>query len=97
MNLADRIVALEVGSGWNKAYAVGKFVTCGTGLTAEEFTHSWEVAGALMEKCCHNKLMQIERWEDSTDWSVDFGGRCCADNESLPHAIILACVEALSE
>ena len=65
------------------------------GLSARAFVRDWRVAGALMEKACHNKLMQVEQWEDSTEWAVDFGGHACADNESLPLAIIQACVWAM--
>lgn len=65
------------------------------GLSAEQFVRDWRIAGQLMELAIQNKLMQVERWDDSLDWAVDFGGAASADHGSLPRAIIEACVKLL--
>jgi hypothetical protein len=94
--LADRIVALGVGSS-SPLENTMLYCIAAAFLRDDQFVRDWRVAGAMMEKVCHNKLMQIEQWDDSTEWAVDFGGMACADNESLPRAITEACVEALTQ
>lgn len=96
MNLADRIVALGVGVVRTVGEpAIYKYYD---EMLADEFTHSWEVAGALIEK-------YLVKFPGSTLFLDFYGGgnfQCTPtgvdvqiDNDSLPHAIILACVEAL--
>ena len=58
--LADRIVALGIGSNADDSNVYWKN-DIPYRLTADKFTHSWEVAGALEDKC-------IEK-----DWSVSTG------------------------
>lgn len=55
--------------------------------TASEIVTDWRVAGALMEKCLQVGLLMdvMERWDS---WAL-------SASESLPSAIIEACVEAL--
>jgi len=102
--LAKRIVALGVGQAHPKG---GVYYLSGAhSVSADEFTHSWEVAGALMEKC---ENIEIRSWlfdannepepEEDAFWQVLADGKAQqikeAQEKSLPHAIILACVEAL--
>ena len=99
-NLANRIVALGVGTMYGSEifYSLesSEYVQ---GWEADQFTHSWEVAGALMEKVVTETDRDvIAMWDD--------GKYLCAvdryddmaieqSTESLPYAINLACVEAL--
>lgn len=65
------------------------------GRSDHKLVRDWRVAGAVMELAIQNKLMQVERWDESLDWAVDFGGGACSDHGSLPRAIIEACVKLL--
>ncbi len=91
-NLADRIVAFGVG-GLSKIQENGYRIDRTFNLTADQFTHSWEVAGSLMEKCDD---IEIGALSDG-NWSVIVNDLKAGQSwdESLPHAIILACIEAL--
>ena len=106
MNLADRIVAFGVGKVSEPDMHGDYMIPCWQGIeygaermTTEQFTHSWEVAGALMEKC--NKIFAEVLNENEGIWAVRADGitktREWYETNSLPHAIILACVEALEE
>jgi len=98
MNLADRIVALGVGihdpSLGGRNYWIQDRIW--PPIPADKFTHSWEVAGALMEKCQKVYVEYIgepeqtvyARAENNRTWDWLHG-------DSLPHVIIQACVEAL--
>jgi hypothetical protein len=105
--LADQVVALGVGYNYH-----GAMDWYGTDLSnpdyralmaAEQFVRDWRVAGALMEKAADNDD-QVLAWKDE---SGRF--RCDLPNvpserldympesrESLPRAIIEACVVSLS-
>lgn len=95
--LANRVVALGVINQSGNCYSFDEF-PCDpySVMSASMVVRDWRVAGALMEKAIiGDRLMQVERWEDSDEFAVDFGGHACADGKPLPRAIILACVEAL--
>jgi hypothetical protein len=97
--LADKVVALGVGtlSADNKSY----WLPCGNlyVTSAYKFVRDWRVAGALMEKALNGeRLLNIAH--DKTVF-IFTGLEPPADyievqSESLPRAIIEACVEALS-
>jgi len=106
--LADKVVALGVGyadrggPGFMDDYTLGGI---GNELNADEFVRDWRVAGALMEKCI---AMDVEYME--IDSGYGRGWQVCntiagkqpykyhkANNDSLPRAIIEACVAALEE
>ncbi len=96
--LADAVVALGVGlpiTGLGPN--VYRASNSDKNLTASEFVRDWRVAGALMEK--QKRLLTISTpvggkwWVDTEN---DEGSDCTRSNESLPRAIIEACVEALS-
>lgn len=60
------------------------------------FVRDWRVAGALMEKCPYG----VDVWKAKKGWDVQAHGMSGddpgnANDESLPRAIIAACVEAL--
>lgn len=106
--LADRIVALGVGHKGvvSRGYYLPSDEGWDGGLTTDKFTHSWEVAGALMEKCwTKGFFIQIDRRKElpsitvtldyNEDGSAEVISQC--GTASLPHAINLACVEALEE
>ena len=104
--LADKVVALELdGLHGRYAHKAGnrEWFTYARDMEAKEFVRDWRVAGALMEKCCFHKYGTAQFQDGSTDnytatvekskyshWSL-------AENESLPRAIIEACVEALDD
>lgn len=97
--LADKVVALGVG--YASTFAAlpirYRFEPFGENMYASEFVHDWRVAGALMEMMDEGMgTIFIDRytstWQISPTW-VDVQ----VENESLPRAIIEACVAALSE
>jgi hypothetical protein len=96
--LADAVVALGVGEYSlghpvdPNGYTIGRQV-----MTHERFVTDWRVAGTLMEKVTHAKIFLAM---NDKDWKVSAGidGRTEGGrNESLPRAIIEACVAALSD
>ena len=103
--LADRIVALGVGKA-NQIYpdGIGRFYQVDidadwqTSKNSSKFVRDWRVAGALMEKMDGELLIWRQAYDnDSPVWIVEThltnaDGR----DESLPRAIIEACVEALT-
>ena len=94
--LADRVVALGVGQCQHgKWYGYDH-----SGDTAGLFVRDWRVAGALMEKVdAHfiEKLTDV-MWAVRSDKPYGEGKtREWYENESLPRAIIEACVEALED
>ncbi len=108
--LADKVVALGVGyrSG---PHAYGIFLAEGTSERIggpEDFVRDWRVAGALMEKMTmegpdklrtvmgsyHPTLGSFEA-SVSTSATNPYGTYLDRSNESLPRAIIEACVGAL--
>ena len=96
--LADKVVALGVFRHWNINPARGYIIDDGLGgerveINEATFVRDWRVAGALMEKVGR---IEIRQEHDGT-WSVDilWAKVSCTYNESLPRAIIEACVEAL--
>ena len=108
MNLADRIVAVGVGK-YNSHY--GYYIPGKTHghMDSEPFTHSWEVAGALMEKCLDAQLshkgirvpLERGRFPYEFEWSKynptfsHWESLSIAQSDSLPCAINESCVEAL--
>ena len=64
--------------------------------TEESLLEDWSVAGALQEKCLRIVIHRV-----SDGWTVtainDRDEGITVFNESLPRAIVEACVEALSE
>jgi len=109
--LADRVVALGIGGYAKLTEAdTEPYDFYGDFQSADQFVRDWRVAGALMEKCIGMAIEPLEidsgygrGWEVCNCFSVNskFGGGdhcykfCKAENESLPRAIIEACVEAL--
>jgi len=99
--LADRVVALGVG--YTEIFPPARTTfyfheSIGMPMDAGEFLEKWDIAGALMEKAYHHE----QHYEKQTGWSVRVVSHCSAnarhkwaENESLPRAIIEACVEAL--
>ncbi len=68
-------------------------------LPADEFVIDWRVAGALMEKVDAHFIERLNGrvWAVRSDKPCGEGKtRDWYENESLPNAIITACVEALS-
>jgi hypothetical protein len=99
--LADKVVALGVGIvGGALTHAPMYRVPDALGeawLDAEEFVRDWRVAGALMEKVDYFECKPCP----SGKWMVRVSTESMmgvkeAFNESLPRAIIEACVEALT-
>ena len=90
--LADRVVALGVGYDGYKFY-MGESL-----ISSKYFVHDWRVAGALSEKVDGVEYAKLTdgRWQclicppDGT-----FMRDSWSENESLPRAIIEACVDAL--
>ncbi len=98
--LADAVVALGV-----HRYRVAEHVgiydpPMSREQTDEEFLSDWRVAGALMEKC--NNVRWCRLTIDGFQALAEYGeperinNIASANNESLPRAIIEACVEALN-
>ena len=97
--LADKVIALGVGyqgtyplscdgvGFYHEPYEDG-------GMCAELYVRDWRVAGALMEKCSGvNTVRRDGKWKS---YAVkNFGVALTAGNDSMPRAIIEACVEAL--
>ena len=59
----------------------------------DKFVRDWRVAGALMEKCATGEYSVLS----DNEWSALMNDDHQSWNESLPRAIIEACVSALSE
>ena len=109
--LAEQIVALGVGEHYD--FHDGDFhythLMPPVAHEAHTFCHDWGVAGAMMEKLLHelgNRRLQITMTDRVIkDFAVNvtwyYGSndarRIGAHNDSLPLAINLACVEALTE
>ena len=106
--LADKVVALGVGSLGQKIEPRSYGIGLAYPLYTNEFVRDWRVAGALMEILINkdnpndygNYDVQAHHQDgtywvmiDSNDGWRDEGIR----NESLPRAIIEACCEALGE
>lgn len=103
IELADKIIALGVG------HKNGSFYGLGLPLDlAPVFVHDWRVAGALLELCVGKPdwmLIQVDRkvsstvthrcWIERTHSGTETENWHARD-ESLPLAIIKACVEVLS-
>jgi len=100
--LADRVVALGVGIR-NSHPAHGSQLkaayTYSWDLEAKDFVRDWRVSGALMERCLSLDYDQANSEHTVSVWtSASFTGPwATVCNESLPRAIIEACVEALQE
>jgi len=100
--LADRIVALGVGEvgAKHRIGAYGIFDGWEWSWNMEyHFVRDWRVSGALMERCDAGEvLIWQQKYTKATDvWIVETEIQDAdARNESLPRAIIEACVEALT-
>lgn len=104
--LADKVVALGVGEFRPQCNAAGIYLRSVANYGMPDdlehefdcdkfFVRDWRVAGALMEKC-----NEVAAWQTDDGWKADalkppIEGK--AINESLPRAIIEACVESLGE
>ena len=66
-------------------------------FTAKVLGNSWAVAGALMEKCGSFTIDALDDEDVETMWAMTAWAkqRGAAHHESLPRAIIEACIEAL--
>jgi len=97
VSLADRIVAFGVGRKNGPSMYVPPNHSFHNPQFPDDFTRSWEVAGALMEKCGSFDIDIATDGHTVTAWinSSFTGPAATTGSESLPHAIILACVEAL--
>ena len=108
--LADAVVALGIGTQVDypkSSDGVGFYHTpeddCGEsdGVYSKLFVRDWRVAGALMEKAAESGN-QVLSWKDDGLFICDLpnvGDEILFDfarNDSLPRAIIEACVEALT-
>jgi len=83
--LADKVVALGVGECTDSGYYM--IPDCGiTGYGEHIFVRDWRVAGALMEKCPSSNYLQSVLFDALYEHD---------ERDSLPRAIIEACVEAL--
>lgn len=109
--LADAVVALGVGDSDHDS-GISEYdapIPGDTPLTADEFVRDWRVAGALMEKCLVSRVdlelhLQSNYFEAPGFWIKgivmdlsDTRERESDGRESLPRAIIEACVEALTD
>jgi len=105
--LADKVVALGVAAR-NPCASSSRFEYFPNppmedeNCDAEYLVRDWRVAGALMEKSeIEVRIFQQSRYSDKGDkWTVSFSHGYphlfSAHDESLPRAIIEACVEALT-
>ena len=93
--LADRVVALGVGEVSRKRLPIIQY-RFHEYFSAYKFVREWRVAGALMEKCWS---VEIDKrgcpWWVAAERPKKPQKFRKAKNESLPRAIIEACVEAL--
>ena len=94
--LADAVVALGVGC--NGQVPGGYYFDhgrCYLGMS-DRFVRDWRVAGALMEEVdsCYPEKLINESWQVQA--SMDAMPTEWIQNESLPRAIIEACVVALT-
>lgn len=100
--LANRIVALGVGTDWKDGtYTFSQNPEFPGMSSAEIFVNDWRVAGALMEKVCDNGWWP-ELEKDQGKYSCLITGPKCdsedspwAKDKSFPLAISLACADAL--
>ena len=95
--LADAVVALGVGQhmtgGRSGLYGIGPHGS----MSADKWVRFWPVAGALMDWQCN---FEVHHAGDEYVMDIGIPGshrRAAATNESLPRAIIEACVEALKQ
>ena len=104
-DLADKVVDLGIGeivSHWNSNDYT--FDTYDNSTTADQFVRDWRVAGSLMERAANQDiLIWQQQYPDLAGmkvqpvWIVEISKNLAdARDESLPRAIIEACVEALS-
>jgi hypothetical protein len=98
--LADAVIALDIGS--HQHFSDGRdkgnwYGYDSTGDSADVFVRDWRVAGSLMEKC--HSVYFDELWDGTFSAEATPATESCewfkVENESLPRAIIEACVEAL--
>ena len=82
LELADRVVAIL---GWHPDIRKQPGY-----IGAEQFLNDWRVAGALMEQC-------LQKLGSIGFLALTLHGFHRAVKESLPRAIIEACVEALDD
>ena len=107
-DLADTVVAKGVGFAVTDIhYALHNTNRVGIEMLPDDFVRDWRVAGALMEKVeakGYDFVADVQAGKQAIirtgRWS---GERCSTENtkgigtdESLPRAIIEACVEALT-
>ena len=97
--LADAVVTLGVGE--SLGLDVVLFPDEGHWIGVNRFVRDWRVCGALMERCFFH---QFYKNDGDTEWSCavasfeqDSTRDVDVENESLPRAIIEACVKGLQE
>ena len=99
--LADKVIAVKVG--YQGTYPLSKDGVGfyhepdeGQGMCAEYFVRDWRVAGRMMEKTLSVEFITVSR---TGEFSAVARASKTADavDESLPRAIIEACVEALND
>ena len=91
--LADKVVALGVGEKdtfRSDMYTLGKFHS--VRYEADEYVRDWRVAGALMEKFGNDHDRLMKALIHACAMMV-----CIPPRGPLSHAIIAACMEALSD
>ena len=105
--LADKVVALGVGwsgePGSDAYWPDGeRYATSGNVLRADTFVRDWRVAGALLERldAFGSHKIRGNKYEFRPfihGCRIGSNGLRHVVNESLPRAIIEACVEALDD
>ncbi len=92
--LADKVVALGVATTSGDLYSRDNPYSDFSGISAKRFVRSWAVAGALIERCDHIDGMKMDTGHFHVlVWNSLNQGK--GQHDSIPRAIIEACVGAL--
>lgn len=99
-DLADRVVALGVGKTGPEPFDNYYYHGKDAAVLAFAFVRDWRVAGALMERCWSVDIYREDDRYDVEAWTrsgPEFGRahQYEGQDQSLPRAIIEACVKAL--
>ena len=89
--LADKVVALGIG----KVSPLSYITFDGDYMGHSIFVRDWRVAGALMEKLFTSNVPEWDCNEEALANAVTLAAQISHRDESLPRAIIEACVQAL--